>query len=159
MDFAPRLEEAGADAITIHGRTKTQAYTGVANWKMIGRVKEVLKIPVIANGDIQSKEDIKKCLDLTGADGVMIGRGVIGNPWIFSNKIPTIEEIKQTVLRHAELHLAHYGEGSMTTFRKHLVWYFKGDRFINRKISLKEIRMKLVKINTIDELQFILASF
>ena len=159
LEFAPRLAEAGVDALTVHGRTKVQGYEGKANWDMIGQVKKILTIPVIANGDIQSETDIKNCLEQTGADGVMIGRGALGNPWIFNNYLPGVEEIKQIVLKHAKLHLAHYGEGSMTTFRKHLVWYFKGDRFPNQKISLKEIRMKLVKVNTIEELRIISASF
>ncbi len=152
LDFASRLEVAGVDALTIHGRTKVQGYTGQANWEMIGQVKQILNIPVIANGDVQSKKDMDKCLELTQANGVMIGRGALGNPWIFTNKFPTVDEIKATVLRHAELHLDHYGEGSMTTFRKHLVWYFKGERWVNQKISLKEIRMKLVAVSSLHDL-------
>ena len=83
LEFAQKLEQAGADAITIHGRTKKQGYSGTANWERIKEVKKLVSIPVIANGDIHSQEDIARCLEITGADGVMIGSGA-GNPWIFS---------------------------------------------------------------------------
>ena len=82
LDFAPKLEKAGADLITIHGRTKMQGYSGKADWEMIGRVKEKVNIPIIANGDI-TLENFKECLKITGADGLMIGRGALGNPWVF----------------------------------------------------------------------------
>lgn len=157
LRFAPLLEQAGVDALTIHGRTKKQGYSGQANWEMIGKVKKLINIPVIANGDIRNSEDIKKCLEITGADGVMIGRGALGNPWVFernkekgiSNKINN--ELKEVVLRHAELHLAHYGEEfGLKTFRKHLLYYFKGF------FGVKELRQKLVKVENIVELKKIL---
>lgn len=155
LEFAPKLEQAGADLISIHGRTKVQGYSGKANWERIGEVKKLLKIPVLANGDINSAEDIKECLKITGADGVMIGRGALGNPWIFNRTIDyrllTIDQIKQVVLRHAELHIAHYGEKfGLKTFRKHLLLYFKGIS------GMKEIKQELVKVNTIDDLRVIL---
>lgn len=155
LEFAPKLEQAGADAITVHGRTKKQGYAGQANWEMIGRVKKLLKIPVIANGDINSAEDIKRCLEITNADGVMIGRGALGNPWIFNRTIDygllTIDEIKRVVLYHARLHLEHYGEEyGLKTFRKHLLCYFKSIS------GVKELRKELVKVQTINELEQIL---
>lgn len=157
LTFAPKLEEAGADAITIHGRTKIQGYAGQANWKMIGEVKKIISIPVIANGDIKSAEDIKKCLEITDADGVMIGRGALGNPWIFKNEDCEItnKELVDTVLRHARLHLERYGERGMVTFRKHLAWYFKGDRIAGIK-NAKKLKAELMKINSIEELKNIL---
>jgi len=156
LEFAQKLEQAGVDAISIHGRTKKQGYSGTANWDRIAEVKKLVKIPVIANGDINSQEDIARCLEITGADGVMIGRGTLGNPWIFlRNKEQGIRnnigEVKRVVLRHAELHLAHYGEKSMTTFRKHLLCYFKNVP------GSKELRMQLVKVNNLDELRVILS--
>lgn len=175
LEFASKIEQAGADAVTIHGRTKTQGYSGLADWKMIGRVKKLIRIPVIANGDINSAQDIQKCLEITGADGVMIGRAALGNPWIFSSFPPPtrgrlggglaigetppspspyrggeIEELKHVVLRHAQLHLARYGEGSMTTFRKHLLCYFKGVS------GAKGLKQELVKVSTLEELKKIL---
>ena len=159
FDFAKRLEQAGADLIAIHGRTKVQGYTGEANWHRIAEVKQKLNIPVIANGDIHSLADINKCLALTGADGVMIGRGALGNPWILGEKNETITKDKliKTILRHAELHMQHYGERGMVTFRKHLVWYFHGDRPAGIS-GIKKIRAELVRVNTLDELSAILAS-
>jgi len=121
LKFAPRLEAAGADAISIHGRTKTQGYSGKANWEMIGKVKKLVSIPVIANGDIVSLEDVDKCLQITGADGVMIGRGAIGNPWIFGEFAallrgeplpapPSIHEQRHALLEHFGMAVEVYGE-------------------------------------------------
>jgi len=90
LSFAPMIEKAGADFITVHGRTRGEQYSGEADWEMIARVKSKLKIPVIANGSIWTADDAKRCLKITGADGVAIARGALGNPWIF-------EEIKKIV--------------------------------------------------------------
>jgi nifR3 family TIM-barrel protein len=177
LDFASKLEQAGVDAITIHGRTKKQGYGGQADWEMIGRVKKILNIPVIANGDIKDSEDIERCLEITGADGVMIGRAALGNPWIFSYKVPppcrwrsggglssdetsplaplprgegNFDEIVRVVMRHAELHQEKYG--SLVSFRKHLLCYFKGFE------NVKELRLKLVKVSDVNELRQILKS-
>lgn len=172
LEFAPKLEEAGVDMITIHGRTKEQSYTGKANWERIGEVKKLVSIPIIANGDMLSNDDIKKCLEITGADGVMIGRGALGNPWVFGNPaslryagqvgltdyVPALDELKEVVLKHAQLHLEHYGERGMVTFRKHLAYYFKGERVVGLK-DVKELRMKLVRVSTLDELKTIFESF
>lgn len=159
LNFAARLEEAGIDSIAVHGRTKTQGYSGSANWQRIAEVKRILTVPVIANGDVGSREDIDKCLEITGADGVMIGRAALGNPWVLSvnNEQLTIDKLVKTVLRHAELHLAHYGERGMVTFRKHLAWYFHGGRAAGIK-EIKKIRAKLVRVSSLDELKSILAS-
>jgi len=154
LRFASLLEQAGADALTIHGRTKKQGYFGQANWEMIGRVKKLLSIPVIANGDIKNSEDIKKCLEITGADGVMIGRAALGNPWLLSGYTdnPDLRIIKKVVIRHAELHLERYGDSGMTTFRKHLLYYFKGFD------GAVELRRKLARVETIGELKQILTN-
>jgi nifR3 family TIM-barrel protein len=156
LEFAPKLEQAGADAIEIHGRTKMQGYSGEADWEMIGRAVKTVKIPVIANGDIKNAEDIKKCLEITGAAGVMIGRAALGNPWIFGGlKIEDlrlkISEVKKVVLRHAELHQERYGD--LVSFRKHLLCYFKGFD------GAKDLRVKLVGIGNLEELKKILRSF
>ena len=101
VKFAVILEKAGADLITIHGRTKAQGYSGTADWETITKVKKILKIPVIANGDIVDCASAKKCLEITGADGLMIGRGSLGSPWVFkeiqnqkSKTLPTGRQVK-----------------------------------------------------------------
>ncbi|MCX6781977.1 MAG: tRNA-dihydrouridine synthase [Candidatus Magasanikbacteria bacterium] len=159
FDFAKRLEKAGVELIAIHGRTKVQGYSGESNWQRIGEVKKILGIPVVANGDIHSKEDIEKCLSITGADGVMIGRGALGNPWIFAKSSESIglKQIVKTIIRHAELHIEHYGDRGIVTLRKHLVWYFNGDR--TQGVSgIKKLRAELVRISNLDELNAILSS-
>lgn len=157
LAFAPRLEVAGANSLTVHGRTKLQGYTGKANWEMIGQVKQLIKIPIIANGDI-NKTNFSECLKITGADGVMIGRGALGNPWVFTkiNKEQlVISEVIKVVLRHAQLHVDHYGPKSLVTFRKHLLWYFKGNLGIEKQ---KEFKMKLARVSDLEELKNILKS-
>lgn len=161
LKFALVLQKAGADAISIHGRTKEQGYSGVADWNKIAEAKKILDIPVIANGDIKNKLDIKKCLEVTQADGVMIGRGALGNPWIFLDDFDiniSLETVISTVLRHANLHIKYYGENSLVSLRKHLVWYFHGDRIPDSKINLKKIRTELVRVSNIEELKIILES-
>ncbi len=155
VTFAPKLEAAGADLLTLHGRTKIQGYSGRANWDIIGEIKRKITIPLIANGDITSDEDIQRCLVTTGADGIMIGRAALGNPWIFSDKIPDREELVETILRHAELHLCRYGENSINTFRKHLAYYLKGDR-IKIFNQGKELKGRLLRVSSLDEMKEIL---
>jgi nifR3 family TIM-barrel protein len=159
LEFAKQLETAGVDLLTVHGRTKQQGYTGVADWETIGQVKKNIKIPLIANGDIKSLDDIKNCLQITGADGVMIGRAALGNPWIFTNTAPNKKEFKKIIICHAKLHLKHYGENSMTTFRKHLLYYFKMDRLIFSIQNIKQLRVELVKLKTLEELKKLLTTF
>lgn len=159
IKFAVILEKAGADLITIHGRTKAQGYSGIADWEQIAKVKKILKIPVIANGDIVDLVGSKKCLELTGADGVMVGRGTLGNPWIFQeiknqkSKIKNLKSICNVVLEHAKLHEKNYGKGSLVTFRKHLSFYFKGIP------GMKETRVKLMQIKEYKELENILKEY
>lgn len=161
LTFASLIEKAGADLITVHGRTKIQGYSGKANWRIIGKVKNILTIPVILNGDIFNADDARRALEETGADGLMIGRGALGNPWIFKQikdllnknikpKEITLLERKKIALKHAKLHVKHYGLNSLTTFRKHLLLYFKG------AAGTKKIRIKLAQIKTYEELEDIL---
>jgi len=153
LELAPKLEEAGIDLLSIHGRTKIQGYKGKASWEMITKVKKILSIPVLANGDINSENDIKKCLEITRADGVMIGRGALGNPWIFKAKdrgSVDLKEVIKVVLRHLDWHLERYGEGSVVTFRKHLAWYFKNIP------NIKETRKKLLLVSSKEELSGLL---
>ncbi|MBU1179916.1 tRNA dihydrouridine synthase DusB, partial [Patescibacteria group bacterium] len=158
LRFAPIIERAGADALAIHARTKKQGFSGKANWEMIGRARRLLKIPVLVNGDITDTESFKKALEVSGADGALIGRGALGKPWIFQNtKSRTVghresdsKKLNKIILEHAELHFARHGE--LKTFRKHLVYYVKG------LPRAKRLREKLVQVETIEGLKNTLKS-
>lgn len=128
LEIARLLEDQGAALIAVHGRTGKQAYSGKSDWKAIAEIKQIVKIPVIANGDVRSAADIESIKLITGCDGVMIGRGSIGNPWIFSRldhrSIP-LKEIISVALDHLSLMVDFYGEEcGHIRFRKHLKAYF-----------------------------------
>ncbi len=138
LDFAKRMQDSGADLITVHGRTRSQLYSGVADWDTIRKVKQELSVPVIANGDIVSGETAVKCKKWTGADGVMIGRATFGDPWIFAEAAAAIrgEQIPQrpalaqrvdVAVRQFELALQDKGEKiACLEARKHFAWYLRG---------------------------------
>ena len=138
LELAQCLEDLGIAAITLHGRTKVQMYAGTANWDWIRRVKQALSIPVIANGDVFSGQDAARTLRYTGADGVMIARGVFGNPWIFQQAqaaidgrpIPPLPPLSQrcdTAVRQFELAAQYKSEKiACLEARKHYAWYLKG---------------------------------
>ena len=127
VEAAKIVERAGASAITIHGRTRSQYYSGQADWNIIKEVKKSVKIPVIGNGDLRSTADIKKAFDTTGVDAVMIGRAAFGNPWIFrENYTPSNEERLATILKHLELEIKEKGEFiAIREMRKHIAAYTK----------------------------------
>jgi nifR3 family TIM-barrel protein len=136
-------EEEGIDAVTVHGRTREQGYSGNANYESIARVKSAVRIPVIGNGDVLSGEDAKRLKQIAGVDGVMVGRGALGNPWIFRNierafdgrpetDEPSIDERKKTLLEHFELELAHRPEQTaLLHMRRIACWYFKNVPGVN----------------------------
>ncbi|MGV0025226.1 tRNA dihydrouridine synthase DusB [Phormidesmis priestleyi] len=137
LDFAKRMEDAGAKMITVHGRTRAQGYNGPAKWEWIGRVKEILSIPVIANGDMFSVEAAVRCLEQTGADGVMCSRGTLGYPFLvgeIDHFLKTgIEKIKPTPIERLECAREHLqmlweykGDRGVRQARKHMTWYSKG---------------------------------
>lgn len=138
VEMAKRMEDAGASAIAVHGRTREQYYSGKADWDIIAQVKNAVSIPVIGNGDIFSPEDGKCMLEQTGCDGIMVGRGARGNPWIFKElnmylergeKIerPTPQEIKEMIEKHAKLQLEYKGEyTAVREMHKHISWYTGG---------------------------------
>jgi tRNA-dihydrouridine synthase B len=140
LDIVRILEDNGASLIAVHGRTRIQAYTGMSDWQAIAEIKKLVHIPVIANGDVKSIEDIEKIKSITGCDGVMIGRGSIGNPWIFSRKdrsLILLEETKQVILDHLGLMTDFYGpDWGHVIFRKHLKAYLRPFFISPQTISL-----------------------
>ncbi len=137
-ELARLAEKAGVAAVTVHGRTKAMGFSGRADWGMIARVKQAVGIPVIGNGDVRSAADAKRMLDETGCDGVMIGRAVQGNPWLFREARallaagevlppPSLAERETVMLRHLDDVVALLGENvGVREMRKHLCWYTKG---------------------------------
>ena len=138
VEISKIAEDCGADAVSIHARTKIQGFRGRADWDLIGELKKTIGIPVFGNGDVTTPLLAKKMLEETGCDGVMIGRGALGNPWIFrlNNFIPSegepvirssLEERKDMIHYHFLQTQAHYGEqGAVKVIRKHVYWYTKG---------------------------------
>ena len=157
--LAKKAEDVGIKMLTVHGRTRCQMYNGSANWELIGNVKDAVKIPVIANGDIKTTEDAKEAIRLSKANGIMVGRACYGKPWLISqinqelkNKVsiptPTIEQQKYIVLDHFNDMIEHYSEKvAIPLARKHIGWYSSG---------LKGSAEFRAKINTMKETETII---
>jgi nifR3 family TIM-barrel protein len=164
VEVAQAIERAGASAICIHGRTRSQLYTGNVDLNIIKEVKEAVKIPVIGNGDIKTKEDAKHMLEYTKCDAIMIGRGSLGNPFIFkqiNNYLngledfnPTIDEVFNTIKEHFDLLHELKGEKiACLEMRSHLAWYVKGYKHAN------DFKKQLFKLSTRAEIDKLLSDY
>jgi len=137
VEFAQMCEEHGASHLTVHGRTRSEFYAGAADWNIIHQIKENVKIPVIGNGDILTPFQALDKINQFGVDGVMIGRGILGNPWLIAQTHdyleyrkppiqPSVEQVKQTLLRHIQYLIDYYGEDmALQISRKYVCWYCK----------------------------------
>jgi nifR3 family TIM-barrel protein len=153
---AQAVQNAGGQAVSVHGRTRVQMYTGHADWDIIREVKQAVSIPVIGNGDVFSPEDAKRLLEHTGADGVMIGRGALGNPWMLYRTVayltegvlppePLPEEKIRIAILHMDRLVALKGEHvAVKEMRKHLAWYLKG---LPGAARVKDVIMELTERN------------
>ncbi len=162
VEMAKIAEQAGASAITIHGRTRSEFYSGVADWEIIKKVKESVKIPVIGNGDIKNASDAKKIFDQTGVDGIMIGRGTLGNPWIFeqikselNNEVFNISNSEKLslILEQLNLEIEDKTEKvAIMEMRKHISWYIKNTKDASKiRDKINQITDKRELINTLTE--------
>lgn len=160
VDFAKEMEQAGVDAITVHGRTRAQMYEGKADWDIIKKVKEAVNVPVIGNGDVFSAEAALSLVELSKCDGVMVARGAMGNPWIFSQinsalkgkevNYPTDVEKIDMCIGHCKLALKYHGENkAVREMRKHIAWYIKGIKRctdIKNKINIEKSSENVIRI-------------
>ena len=164
VEVAKTIEKAGASAICVHPRTRSQGYSGKSDWSIIKDVKEAVSIPVIGNGDIKTPEDAKRMIDETNCDAVMIGRGVLGNPWLIENTINyldgkstrkiSVDEKIDMCLKHLEMLKDLKDEKrACLEIRNHISWYFKGIKSVN------ELKKKIYQTNNIHDIILLLNKF
>lgn len=157
LTIAKLLEDNGASLIAVHGRTKAQAYHGNADWDAIAEIKQAVKIPVLGNGDVKTVADIARLKHHTGCDGVMIGRGAIGNPWIFSGRDRDDVSLGERIVllrRHLTLNLDFYGQrGGLILFRKHAV------KYINGLYGAAHLRVPLLTAESVAEFDDLLGQY
>jgi len=165
VENAQAVERAGGQAVAVHGRTREQLYTGKADWNMIKQVKEAVNIPVIGNGDVVTPEDAKRMLEMTGCDGVMIGRGALGNPWMLYRTVeylttgalppePDAKEQMRIAMLHLDRLIALKGESvAVRDMRKHFAWYLKGLR------GSAEVKTRIMEATTRDQVVTILDGY
>ena len=157
LDAGRIAEQEGAAAIALHARTVQQAYGGQADWTRIAELKETVSIPVLGNGDLWEAEDALAMMEQTGCDGVVIGRGCLGRPWLFGDLAaafagqphrarPTLAEVGAMLIRHAELLVDLMGERGVVDLRKHMAWYFKG-------YPVGELRRRFAMVSSLEELR------
>ena len=165
IEIAKIIEKAGASAITIHPRTRAQGYSGKANWNIIKEIKENVNIPVIGNGDIKNCYDAKRMLEETKCDAIMIGRSLLGNPWIIKETIDYLEENKEPkeitlpkkidmIKKHLELLIKYKNEKTaLLEIRSHISWYLKGEK------NSKEVKEMICKAKTKEEVLKIITNY
>ncbi len=163
VEIAKIAERVGISAITVHGRTRSEFYTGKADWDIIKKVKENVKIPVIGNGDVIDGETAKRMFEYTGVDGIMIGRGSFGRPWIFKEIIeylengkkieePNNQEKLEVIKQHIDLAVEEKGEIAVKELRKHIAWYTKNLKNSSEfRNSINQIETKEELVNKLDE--------
>jgi nifR3 family TIM-barrel protein len=162
--IARYAEDAGLDAVTIHGRTREQGYTGRADYEAIRKIKEAVSIPVIGNGDVINAESAKHLLEVSGCDGIMIGRGGLGNPWIYREieeameghtplPPPGLEEIKKVLLRHLDLEIRYEERTALFRMRRIACWYFK------ERPGAAEFRVKINQSQSLGEVRSLIENF
>lgn len=164
-ELARVAQESGAAAVAVHGRTRSQYYSGKADWDIIRQVKEAVKIPVIGNGDIFQPEDAVRMMEETGCDGVMVGRGAQGNPWIFQRILhyintgevlprPEVHEVVQMILRHTKMQMEFKGEyHGIREMRKHIGWYTAGYPDSSR------LRQQVNHVETFEQLNQLMSQY
>lgn len=163
-ELARIAQECGADLLTVHGRTRSQQYSGHADWEQIASVKSTVRIPVLCNGDVNSAQSCLEALRVTGCDGVAIGRGALGNPFVFAQIqaalkhepaiIPDDDQIVATAIRHGTMMLEWKGErAAVLEMRKHLCWYIHGKR------GAAQLRTRITAVDTMEEVFALLREF